>query len=145
MSAENLLLDTNILVHAVRNNATGQFVKQHYGLLVREPVPFVSVVSDGELRSLIQQFSWGRHNAEQARFYLASFYRLTIDNPAILEAYALIDNLSRSVGVRMGKNDLWIAATAHAFDATLVTTDADFGHLPQNLVRHERVPIQPPI
>ena len=29
----------------------------------------------------------------------------------------------------MGKNDLWIAATAHASGAVLVTTDKDFDHL----------------
>lgn len=28
----------------------------------------------------------------------------------------------------MGKNDLWIAATAHASDAILPTTDIDFNH-----------------
>jgi len=36
----------------------------------------------------------------------------------------------------MGKNDLWIAATAHVTGATLLTTDKDFDHLdPQFLVR----------
>jgi len=29
----------------------------------------------------------------------------------------------------MGKNDLWIAATAHVTGATLLTADADFDHL----------------
>ena len=29
----------------------------------------------------------------------------------------------------LGKNDLWIAATASTYALTLVTTDQDFGHL----------------
>ena len=29
----------------------------------------------------------------------------------------------------MGKNDLWIAATAYAMNAQLLTTDGDFDHL----------------
>ena len=29
----------------------------------------------------------------------------------------------------MGKNDIWIAATAHILNLTLVTTDHDFDHL----------------
>ena len=29
----------------------------------------------------------------------------------------------------MGKNDVWIAATASVLDATLLTTDNDFDHL----------------
>lgn len=32
----------------------------------------------------------------------------------------------------MGKNDLWIAATASAIDATLITSDKDFDHLDGN-------------
>ena len=34
----------------------------------------------------------------------------------------------------MGKNDLWIAATASAFDITLVTTDRDFDHLNEEFI-----------
>lgn len=30
---------------------------------------------------------------------------------------------------KMGKNDLWIAATAAVHNATLIFTDADFDHL----------------
>jgi len=29
----------------------------------------------------------------------------------------------------MGKNDVWIAATASILDITLITTDKDFNHL----------------
>lgn len=29
----------------------------------------------------------------------------------------------------MGKNDLWIAATAFLLEGTLLTTDSDFNHL----------------
>ena len=32
-------------------------------------------------------------------------------------------------GVPMGKNDVWIAATAHVTGARLLTTDRDFDHL----------------
>lgn len=35
----------------------------------------------------------------------------------------------------MGKNDLWIAATASAFDITLVTTDKDFNHLDGKFIK----------
>ena len=30
---------------------------------------------------------------------------------------------------KMGKNDLWIAATTAVFNATLLSTDNDFSHL----------------
>ena len=58
----------------------------------------------------------------------------------VIEAYGDTDHFSQgklSVQVNknrftarnMGKNDLWIAATAKAFGLTLVTTDKDFDHL----------------
>ncbi|MEM1214116.1 MAG: nucleotide-binding protein, partial [Bacteroidota bacterium] len=56
----------------------------------------------------------------------------------ILERYALIDTFSQgkleerpsNLSARnMGKNDLWIAATASVLETTLLTTDKDFEHL----------------
>ena len=55
-----------------------------------------------------------------------------------IERYAEIDAFSQgklkdrplSISARnMGKNDLWIAATASILNATLLTTDLDFNHL----------------
>jgi len=34
----------------------------------------------------------------------------------------------------MGKNDLWIAATAYVIQATLTTTDKDFDHLNKTFI-----------
>lgn len=56
----------------------------------------------------------------------------------LMEAYAKIDAYSQGrlpeqpleMSARnMGKNDLWIAATAYLANAALVTTDGDFDHL----------------
>lgn len=64
--------------------------------------------------------------------------RLDISYDKILEKYEEIDAFSQGrhktrksnfSAINMGKNDLWIAATASAFDITLVTTDRDFNHL----------------
>lgn len=68
--------------------------------------------------------------------------RTSIDHPSILESYAQIDTWThgRSLSsysekhppipaVSMGQNDLWIAATAHALELTLLSTDKDFRHL----------------
>ena len=43
-------------------------------------------------------------------------------HPAILTAYGDIDAASDAAGRPMGKNDVWIAATARANDATILTT-----------------------
>lgn len=136
------LLDTNIMVHQVRGDATGEEIRERYNLLALEPKPLISVVSDGELRSLILQFGWGSARREQAQFLLQYFDRFPIVDDRLFPAYAAIDASSRQRGVRMGKNDLWIAVTAYVIGATLLTTDADFDHLPADLLLHERVLVQ---
>jgi tRNA(fMet)-specific endonuclease VapC len=42
---------------------------------------------------------------------------------------ATLDAFSRVKGVKMGKNDLWIAASAYCLNAVLLTEDTDFDHL----------------
>ncbi len=62
---------------------------------------------------------------------------LDINDFQVLNAYARIDAFSQGKlpqkekfsARNMGKNDLWIAATAHVYDLTLITTDDDFDHL----------------
>jgi len=42
----------------------------------------------------------------------------------------------------MGKNDLWIAATTHVLNATLVTTDKDFDHLDKIYIKRDYLDIE---
>jgi tRNA(fMet)-specific endonuclease VapC len=39
----------------------------------------------------------------------------------------------------MGKNDLWIAATASVYDMELITTDKDFNHLASKYLKLQRI------
>jgi len=123
------LLDTNILVHCVRNNALGQRILATYGLLVLPDPPRISIVTHGELRSLAVQFGWGLPKVQIMETLLSRFVSVPLDRPGLIQAYADLDAYSRTIGRRMGKNDLWIAATARATGAKLLTTDADFDHL----------------
>ena len=88
--------------------------------------PIISRVSEGELRSFAIQRSWGPAKLDQLEFHLVHFNIQSIDNPKLVRAYATLDAYAVSVGVTMGKNDLWIAATAVVTGATLLTTDRDF-------------------
>jgi tRNA(fMet)-specific endonuclease VapC len=123
------LLDTNILVHASRRDTTWEAVKEQYDPFMRQPSPVYSFVSDGELRSLAKQWNWGEDKVEQMEYVLQYFLRVTLENDAIVESYATLDAFSRIKGIKMGKNDLWIAATAYCLDAILLTEDGDFDHL----------------
>jgi tRNA(fMet)-specific endonuclease VapC len=57
----------------------------------------------------------------------------------VVVAYGEIDTASHSFGHKMGKNDLWIAATARVLGLTLLTTDKDFDHLHPTWVDREWV------
>ena len=57
-----------------------------------------------------------------------------INSRPIIDRYAAIDVLSHRSGKSMGKNDLWIAASAAETGSVLLTTDTDFNHLnPEHL------------
>ena len=136
------LFDTNILVHGVRRGAIWERIKAACDPLMTEPRPLVSVVTYGELPAFAEQNDWGEDKRDQMRFLLDYFKRLSIEDPDIWDAYTLIDTYSRPRGVRMGKNDLWIAATAHVTGATLVTTDKDFDHLAGKFCTLIRIPVE---
>ncbi|NOT59382.1 MAG: PIN domain-containing protein [Acidobacteria bacterium] len=104
-------------------------MKQTYQPLMADPRPAISIVTEGELRSLAIQWKWRARKKDQMRFYLQYFLRVLVDSPIVFEAYEAIDAYSESIGRTMGKNDLWIAAAASAMNATLITTDKDFHHL----------------
>jgi tRNA(fMet)-specific endonuclease VapC len=123
------ILDTNVLVHLVRGDAVWARVRTTYQPLLIDPRPIISVVAAGELRSLALQFDWKGEKIAQMEFYLGYLQRVSIDDPEIIQAYAVIDAHSHRIGQPLGKNDVWIAATAAVTRARLLTTDKDFDRL----------------
>lgn len=120
------ILDTNILVHYVRDDRTWARIRMDYQLLVVVPTPLISIVTAGELRSLARHRNWGRDKLDRMDFALGYFQIVPIDSPEQILIYSEIDNFCLERGRVMGKNDLWIAATAALTDARLLTSDADF-------------------
>lgn len=136
MGSPVLILDTNILVHFVRSSPVWEQARDRYQLLTVEPRPIVSVVTVGELRSLAMQWKWGDKKLSQVDFALGFFQNVSISNDELIRSYALIDAHCESIGQPLGKNDLWIAATAASLRIRLLTTDRDFDRLaPQFFAR----------
>ena len=133
------LADTNILVHLIRDDASGRQIKTQYGLLMLEITPAYCTVTQGEIRSLAYQWNWGFNRMDQMNFLLDYFRAVSIETPDVVEAYAVIDSYSKSVGVTMGKNDLWIAAAARVGGFILLTSDRDFDHLHNKFLICERI------
>ncbi len=145
------LLDTNILVHLVRNSAKGVTLEQDYGLLSKENNIYISAVTKGEILSFSKQSAWGKPKMGRLFYILETLSSIPIngDSP-LMDAYADINAYSQGKhpeflplegfsAKNMGKNDLWIAATAFLLDIPLLTTDLDFNHLHPNFITVHQV------
>ena len=133
------ILDSNILVHAVRES--NLFLALNKRLKLTHPLTktLISTVTIGELYSLSVRNRWGLRKKEKLEMLFTEFNVFPVsDNRSLHEHYADIDAFSQSnhpilrlrgSARKMGKNDLWIAATTSISDGTLLTTDGDFNHL----------------
>ncbi len=124
-----VLFDTNILVHVLRESAVGKRAYEDAEQISGTERPLVSVVTVGEMHSLAKQLSWGQKKVDAMGELLRNVVVVDINNAPIISRYADLDVWSLNRGRKMGKNDLWIAATASVTGATLMTLDADFDDL----------------
>lgn len=132
-------LDTNILIHAVRETPLFKTINQKYGLMDSRNQVIISAVSVGELHSFAMQNKWGTVRMKAVDTLISAFNAVPVTtDPIFIKTYAEIDAYSQgkhptmalSDSARnMGKNDLWIATTAAIHEATLLSMDADFKHL----------------
>lgn len=134
----NYLLDTNIIIIYSKSKSIAKKIEVDHSIFAKENNLAISIVSIGEIRSIIHQFKIGDTRRTGINKLLEGVNKLDISYDEILDKYEEIDAFSqgkhRSLksnfsSINMGKNDLWIAATASAFKITLVTTDKDFKHL----------------
>lgn len=132
------LLDTNILLIYLRNQKTKGYIDQIYQPFSLPNLPLISVVTKGEIKSIGLQNKWSLSRLQSLDTFLDQLIVVDINAEDIIEKYAEIDAFSqgklttRPLGItsrNMGKNDLWIAATAFITDSKLMTMDGDFDHL----------------
>lgn len=130
-SGQAWFVDTNILVHVLRRSALGVHLIDALQFRSRSTVSMMSVVSQGELLSLAAWNGWGTGKRERLEELMNELIIVDIHSAGrpLLERYAKLDQISRGAGQKMGKNDLWIAASAAETGSILLTTDRDFDHL----------------
>ena len=135
----NFLFDTNILVHYIRKPELLSDFEKKYQPFSNKNVVLISIVTVAEIKSLSIQFGWGEKKKQQLEKLLGYFLKVPIQTDKQIRVYAEMDAYSKHKDpVRkypagyssntVGKNDLWIAATAHITNSKLVTTDSDFDH-----------------
>ncbi len=122
-----MVFDTNLVIQYIRRGET----------LPARTV--LSVIVAGELEAFALKADWGYQKISVMRTILERFGIIDITE-RLVPAYARIDAYSQGkleleplpsgLSARnMGKNDLWIAATALTFEMELHTSDKDFDHL----------------
>lgn len=124
-----ILLDTSVLVHLFRNDDIGQKVAADNSLLERSEKPLISIVTVGEALAIAEKNGWGKPKKDRLTVLLTQLVVVDINSLNVLVKYATIDAWCKSNGKCLGKNDLWIAATASAVGAHLLTCDQDYAPL----------------
>lgn len=131
-----VIYDTNILLQILRNPQSIAVLQSK--LSSSEIESCISIVTVTEIRSLAFQFQWGNIRQDKMEEVIQSLPILDISVSEIIDRYVEIDCYSKGKhpsldsgfsAVKMGKNDLWIAATASVYQCKLLTTDLDFQHL----------------
>lgn len=132
------LLDTGIVLGYARSAGYAEDVDKKFDIFANTPL--VSVVSKGEIYALAIQRNWGSNKLKLLDELLRKLPVVDINDDQLIKRYAEIDAYSLGKNSAkplpkghtarpMGKNDLWIAATASVVKAALLTTDHDFDHL----------------
>ncbi|MCU0434798.1 MAG: PIN domain-containing protein [Bacteroidia bacterium] len=134
----SIVLDTNVLVYLLRNKEPQvTFIKS---LLQNEEELLISIVTKAELLSIAIQNNWAEKKLSDLEKLLDKLLVVPVSAMDIVKRYAEIDAFSQGklaghpmpskyTSRNMGKNDLWIAATASITGSQLITSDADFDHL----------------
>lgn len=140
---KHIVIDTCVFIHIIRDTITGKKCLEELEKYDEAANVIVSVVTKAELESFVAQNNWGKPKIEKLNKIFEEITYIDIINAdqLLIDSYTEIDafskrktkdkngNLLNRSAKKMGKNDLWIAATAYSLDIPLMTTDGDFDHL----------------
>ncbi|GAB2554230.1 PIN domain-containing protein [Spirosoma aerophilum] len=121
------VLDTNVLINLIRKKSE------------LPPYSGISIITVGELKSFAIKRSWGYQKRLALEKILGEIPTFGLEL-SLTDVYATVDAYSQGTlpsdplpegtsARNMGKNDIWLAATALFYDAEFHTSDNDFDHL----------------
>ena len=119
------LLDTSTLSFLMHDSPQ---VKRHFRFLQQSDYPFTCPIVKGEILFGIFRLPEGKRRRDLQQKANEAFSVVPCDPMPenVEETYAQIKVAAEQQGTRLNECDLWIAATALALDAILVTSDSDF-------------------
>jgi predicted nucleic acid-binding protein len=131
------VMDTGIVLGLLRGSPYAKFVLENYQPFSAPQLALQSIVTLAEMEAMGFRRQWGANKQENLDKLLRKIPQQDINHPAIIRQYVEIDAYRHNghptqklpngqSGFAMSDNDIWIAATATALKATLLTTDKDF-------------------
>ena len=137
-------MDTNVILHYLKDTPTRKLIEERFDPFGEENEAIISVVTIAEIGVLGRRNDWGNRRFAAVEKIYDDLIIVDITSNDIIQAYIDIDSFSegshptkayKESSRNMGKNDLWIAATALVAEAELITTDKDFVHLNDDFMR----------
>lgn len=130
------VLDTCVILALLKEQGIYEQIENDLELDKDDIAVILPISVKAELFSIAYRNGWGEKKLNILHKLLSDFFLYPPDNK-ILDAYVLIDvfslnklkNQPLGKSIKMGKNDIWIAATAVTLKSTLITLDGDFKHL----------------
>lgn len=119
-----VLLDTGVVLHALRDSDLWKQIDADHQLLARRDRPLIPIVCIGELIGLGRMNNWGSPRLAMLEELLTNLIVVDIRSRPVLEKYGEIKAFLR--GKEIGQNDIWVAAIASVTGAHLLTCDPDF-------------------
>jgi tRNA(fMet)-specific endonuclease VapC len=98
-------------------------------------VPLISAVSLGEAEMIALSNDWGEVKRQRLQELFHELVVVSVESGPVIRAYAELGAKLRKSGKPIGENDMWIAASAVATRAALVSTDRDFLNVPSGVLR----------
>lgn len=145
------LLDSSIVIIYSRDNEVARRIEEDYELFSGNHRLGISTVSLGEIDAFVKKLQLGERRKNKIEQILQNINAFGINIEEVIDRYGDIDAFSQGklTGKKgkfsarnMGKNDIWIAATASVFNLSLITTDKDFDHLDGVYIDLEYIPLE---
>lgn len=144
------LLDTNIIIIYGRDSELSRRIEEKYNLFDSNNSLAISVVTLGEIDAFIKKIGIGEKRQKRIEKIISRLAKVRVNSKEIISRYGDIDAYSQGKlknkgnfsARNMGKNDIWIAATASVYDLTLLTTDKDFDHLKGEYIKLEYIDVE---
>jgi tRNA(fMet)-specific endonuclease VapC len=126
------VLDTCVVLTLVRQGELGHRIEHRFALTTLSTRLIISIATRAEIEVIADRNHWGSSRRRVLAQFLDECTTVPIAHQDLIDRYVEAEAICHATpggAVRMGKNDLWIAATSQLVGRPLLTMDRDFAPL----------------